>query len=125
VVEWQQPKRLPGLDTAMIKMQIKMDEQKIECNGRYSLERIYGTLDEYLVNRLRFKKAPDGFYLGTGSPDDFGNFGLAMVTLGKKPWFMDNVGTWLYFNSDDSDDPDDFVIEDFKEFCQKRYQMAV
>jgi hypothetical protein len=105
----------------MIKMQIRMDEGKIKRSGRYSLAKIHGTLDDYLVNRLRFKKGSDGFYLGTGSPDDFGNFGLAMVTLGKKGWFMENVDTWLYFNSEDSDDPEDFVIEDFKEFCSGRY----
>ncbi|MDR1014130.1 MAG: hypothetical protein LBL86_04020 [Coriobacteriales bacterium] len=108
----------------MIKMQIKMDEGKIRRGGRYSLDRIYGILDDYLVNNLRFAKDGDGFYLGTGSPDDFGNFGLAMVTLGKKGWFMDNVDTWLYFNSEDSTDPDDYVIEDFKEFCKERYQAS-
>jgi hypothetical protein len=105
----------------MIKMQIKMDEQKIERSGRYSLSKVYGTLDDYLVNRLRFSKDGDGFYVGTGSPDDFGNYGLAMVTLGKKDWFMNNVDTWLYFNSEDSDDPEDYVVEDFKEFCTERY----
>jgi hypothetical protein len=42
---------------------------------------------------------------------------LAFNTLRKKDWFLDNVKTWLYFNSDASDDPDDFVVEDFKAFC--------
>jgi hypothetical protein len=97
----------------MIKMQIQMDKKKIEKDGRYSMSKISGTLDDYLVNQLHFAKGKNGFYMGTGSPDDFGNFGLAMVTLGKKGWFMDNVKTWLYFNSDDSDDPEDYVIEDF------------
>ncbi|MDR1183597.1 MAG: hypothetical protein LBK67_02230 [Coriobacteriales bacterium] len=78
-----------------------------------------------IIRQRVFAKDADGFYLGTGSPDDFGNFGLAMVTLGKKDWFMDNVNTWLYFNSEDSDDPEDFVIEDFKEFCRERYLVGV
>jgi hypothetical protein len=47
-----------------------------------------------------------------------------MTTLGKKSWFMDNVNTWLYFNSDDSSDPDDFAVEDFKEFCSSRYRVS-
>ena len=51
----------------------------------------------------------------------FGNFGIAMTTLGNKRWFMENVDTWLYFYSEDSEDPDDFVIEDFKEMCLKYY----
>jgi hypothetical protein len=107
-------------DAAMIKMQIKMDEKKIKREGRYSLQRIYGTLDDYFVNRLNIPKGSDGFYIGTGSPLDFGNFGVAMVTLGKKPWFMENVDTWLYFNSEDSEDPEDFVVEDFKKTCLER-----
>jgi hypothetical protein len=45
-----------------------------------------------------------------------------MWTLGKKKWFMDNVDTWLYFNSEDSDDPSDFVIEDFKAACLDYYE---
>jgi hypothetical protein len=104
----------------MIKMQIKMDEKKIQREGHYSLQKIYGTLDDYFVNRLNTKKEGNGFYVGTDSPSDFGNFGLAMVTLGKKPWFMENVDTWLYFNSDDSEDPEDYVVEDFKKTCLER-----
>ena len=108
----------------MIKMQIKMDERKIKLEGRYSLEKIRTILDNYLVNTLYLSKAQDGFYLSAESNDDFGNFGLAMTTLGKKSWFMENVDTWLYFNSEDSDDPNDFVVEDFKEFCRTHYQLT-
>ncbi|MDR0308811.1 MAG: hypothetical protein LBH87_02650 [Coriobacteriales bacterium] len=101
-----------------------MDEENISRKGRYSIAKIVGTLDGFLVNRLHFTKADDGFYLGSGSTDDFANFGVAMTTLGKKHWFMDNVKTWLYFNSEDSELPDDFVIEDFKELCLNHYRMA-
>ena len=76
------------------------------------------------MEQLHLQKGEDGFYLGSGAKGDFGNFGLAMWTLGKKAWFMDNVMTWLYFNSEDSDDPDDFVIEDFKAFCAQNYQIG-
>jgi hypothetical protein len=50
---------------------------------------------------------------------------IAMWTLGQKPWFMDNVKTWLYFNSEDSDDPNDFLVEDFKDFCAQKYVRSV
>ncbi|MCL2888978.1 MAG: hypothetical protein FWE65_00980 [Eggerthellaceae bacterium] len=109
----------------MIKMQIKMDEKKIKSDGRYNLAKIHGALDNYFVNTLRFTKGSDGFYLGNGSPNDYGNFGIAMVTLGKKQWFMDNVETWLYFNSNNSSNPNDFEVEDFKEYCQQRYHEKV
>ncbi len=35
-----------------------------------------------------------------------------MLGLKEQNWFMDNAVTWLYCNSDDSDDPDDFDEED-------------
>lgn len=108
----------------MIKMQIIMDEEKIISEKKYNLAKIYETLDDYFVNQLRIPKENDGFYVGSGAKGDFGNFGLAMWTLGKKAWFMDNVATWLYFNSEDSDNPDDFVVEDFKEFCKQKYQIS-
>ena len=105
----------------MIKMQIIMDENKINSEGKYTLAKIYSTLDDFFINRLNFQKESGGYYTGSGLPNDFGNFGIAMTTLGKKRWFMENVDTWLYFNSEDSEDPNDFVIEDFKETCLKHY----
>jgi hypothetical protein len=108
----------------MIKMQIIMDEDKIVREGKYSLDKIHRVLDDYFVEKLHTVKTDDGFYVGTGAKGDFGNFGLAMWTLGKKAWFMDNVKTWLYFNSEGSDDPNDFVIEDFKDFCLRNDQAS-
>ncbi|GHU65509.1 hypothetical protein AGMMS49983_13340 [Clostridia bacterium] len=108
----------------MIKMQIVMDEKKIKRENKYSLSKIYATLDDYFVNRLYFLKEKNGFYTGSGSPNDFANFGIAMTTLGKKRWFMDNVDKWLYFNSEDSEDPNDFVVEDFKETCLSYYPLG-
>jgi hypothetical protein len=108
----------------MIKMQIVMDEDKILREKQYSLSKIYEALDDYFTNPLHVLKGENGFYVGSGTKSDFGNFGLAMWTLEKKPWFMDNVKTWLYFNSEDSDDPNDFVIEDFKDFCAQKYRIS-
>jgi hypothetical protein len=98
----------------MIKMQILMDEAKILKEKKYDLPVIYEVLDDFFINHLHLIKSTDGYYVGNGSKNDFGSFGRAMWTLKRHPWFMDNVDTWLYFNSDDSDDPNDFVIEDFK-----------
>ena len=106
----------------MIKMQIIMDEDKILREKKFSLEKMYGVLDSFFINTLHLKKGKDGFYLGSNARSDFGSFGRAMWTLSEKDWFLDNVKTWLYFNSDDSDDPDDFVIEDFREYCIKKYR---
>jgi hypothetical protein len=104
-------------DCAMIKMQIVMDDDKIRRQKQYNLDKIHRSLDAFLIDKLGLQKSDDGLYLGRGDGKDFSYFGLAFNTLRKKDWFLDNVKTWLYFNSDASDDPEDFVIEDFKAFC--------
>jgi hypothetical protein len=101
----------------MIKMQIVMDDDRIRRQEQYSADKIHHTLDSFLTGKLGLKKSDGGFYLGRGDSKDFSYFGLAFNTLRKKEWFIDNVQTWLYFNSDASDDPEDFVVEDFKAFC--------
>jgi hypothetical protein len=108
----------------MIKMQIVMDDDKIRRQEQYNVDKIYKTLDSFLVGKLGLQKADDGFYLGRGDRKDFSYFGLAFNTLRKKEWFLDNVETWLYFNSDASDDPNDFVIEDFKAFCLDKQRLS-
>ena len=106
----------------MIKMQIIMDEEKILREKNFSLAKIYEAIDKFFLDNLQLIKGDDGFYLGSGAKTDFGNFGRAVWMLSKKAWFMENVATWLYFNSDDSDDPNDFIVEDFKEYCLRKYK---
>jgi hypothetical protein len=69
-----------------------------------------------MVGKLGFQKAHNGFYLGTGNDKDFSRFGIVFTTLRHKEWFAESVKTWLYFNSDASDDPEDYVVEDFTEY---------
>jgi membrane protease subunit (stomatin/prohibitin family) len=53
--------------------------------------------------------------LESGNKDDFANFWNAILLLKDQDWFLYNVKTWLWFNSDDSSNPEDFEIEDIKE----------
>lgn len=109
----------------MIKMQIILDSEKIQCEGKVSASKIQQTVDDYLTGNLGLTKGTDGFYYGDGSSKDFSRFGLAFNTLRKRDWFLDNVGTWLYFNSDASDNPNDFVVEDMKDYCQNNMLVIV
>jgi len=95
----------------MIKMQIVLDHEKIAREQRYNAQKIQAALDNYMVNKLQLRKGDNGFYLGADPRKDFSRFGLAFSTLSDQDWFLDNVKTWLYFNSDSSDDPSDFVIK--------------
>jgi virulence-associated protein VapD len=105
-------------------MQIQMDVPKINRERRYNAHKMQHSIDKFMVDKLGLQKASGGFYLGSGNGKDFSMFGIAFNTLRKKDWFTDNVKTWLYFNSDASDDPSDFAIEDFKAFCDERKALA-
>ena len=98
----------------MIKMIIKMNEEKISASKEYTLDRIYGALDRIFSNKGMYRKDTDrGIeYAGHDRPTDFAYFGKIMLGLKEQSWFMDNAKTWLYCNSDDSDNPKDFNEED-------------
>jgi hypothetical protein len=109
----------------MIKMQVILDDDKMRREKKVDAARAHQVVDEYLIGKLGLRKAEDGFYYGDGSSKDFSRFGLAFNNLRKKDWFLDNVDTWLYFNSDASLDPKDFAVEDMKDYCQNHMLVIV
>ena len=102
----------------MIKMIIKMDKDKIESNGQYSIESINEKIDGIFLRHglNRFESGEDVEYRGSGKSTDFGNFTIILNGLRKQSWFMDNATRWILCNSDDSDDPNDFSEEDLLEY---------
>jgi hypothetical protein len=108
----------------MQKMQILMDEEKIIQEKKYDLVKLYAKLDSLFIDKWHLEKDAGGFYIGKGSQHDFAHFCLATAYLSERPWFMDNVDTWLYFNSDDSYNPNDYIIEDFKDSVLSRQDIS-
>lgn len=99
----------------MLKLEIKIDESKVTSDGRYTLLGIYKTLDlafkKYGFNKLVLD---DGTlcYSGNGKAKDYGAFGRVITSLKDKDWFINNTSKWLWYNSDDGEDEDDFSVED-------------
>lgn len=100
----------------MEKIQVVLDRDKIMAEQRYSYDKMQSAVDTVLVDSYGLIKDADGFYTGQGAPDDYSNFWLAILKLKDQPWFMDNVQSFLWFNSDDSDNPNDFAIEDLRAY---------
>ena len=98
----------------MIKMIIEMDDNKINMSGKYTTDQIYSALDRIFDKRGmdRIDTGRGIEYVGHNLSTDFAYFGKIMLGLKEQEWFMDNANTWLYCNSDDSDDPNDFNEED-------------
>lgn len=99
----------------MLKMIIRLDENKIHAEKKYQLEGIYETLNHTFV-KLGFPRIEDGtgdlVYRDCGRASDFSLFGKVVNTLKKQSWFMENVSVWRFCDSDDSDNPEEFNEED-------------
>ena len=111
----------------MLKLEIKMDEEKIKEEKKYTSELIYQTIDKaFLKHQLRKEVEPDGtrVFYGTGNKYDYGAFGLLIKTLSEKTWFMDYVIKWVWYNSDRGRDEEDFSVEDVLYFYVKRESIA-
>ena len=107
----------------MLKLEIKMDENKIEAEKKYNAASIYQALEKAFASyHLRKESRPDGtiFFYGSGSPKDYGAFGCIITSLKEKAWFMDYVTKWIWYNSDDGAHEDDFAVEDVLYHYTKR-----
>lgn len=99
----------------MLKLEIKMDEDKIKREDKYPIEGIYRTLERNFTKYQLLKgRKEDGtlFFYGNGKPEDYGIFGYLITSLKETEWFMNYVMRWVWYNSDDGKDEEDFNVED-------------
>ena len=106
---------LPWGVSFVLKLEIKLDVAKIEAERRYSPESLYNAIDK-VFQKYGFRKecTADGTicYYGTGQKQDYGIFGRIITSLKDKDWFMSYLTKWLWYNSDDGVDENDFTVED-------------
>ena len=99
----------------MLKLEMKLNNDQILHESKYQLEDILRTVDN-VFSKYRFRKEilPDGTicYYGNGLSKDYGTFGRLITNLKEKEWFLPYLDKWLWYNSDDSDNENEFVIED-------------
>jgi hypothetical protein len=108
----------------MQKVQVILDKKKIKEEKRYSLAKITRAIDSVFVEKYGLLKGSEGFYLESGVKDDYVDFLSAILLLKDQSWFMDNVKIWLWFNSDDSSDPNDYAVEDIKLHYTGKLQLS-
>lgn len=111
----------------MLKLVIKLDEGKILADERYKVESIYQALEKVFLNyNLKKTQEPDGTicFVGNGNPKDYGAFGCIITSLKEKAWFMDYVTKWVWYNSDDGENEDDFAVEDVLYHYTRKFSTA-
>ncbi len=99
----------------MLKLEIRLDENKIREEGKYAPDHLNRTLIKaFEKEQLDYRSEPDGtlVFAGRGQAKDYGCFGKLITALRKQLWFMEYVERWVWFNSDDGEDENDFAVED-------------
>jgi len=99
----------------MLKMLITMNRDKINIEGKYKSDSIYHAIENAFSQMGLPRMSQQGdtlMYRDNGDPRDYGRFGKIVNTFKRQAWFMDYVAEWLLYDSDDSDNPEDFNIED-------------
>lgn len=111
----------------MLKLEIKLDEGKIREAGRYAPDSLRQTLIQAFVKQqLDSVVESDGtmIFVGRGQAKDYGCFGKMITTLKNQQWFMEYVVRWLWYNSDDGENEEDFAIEDVLKHYTNRISTA-
>lgn len=111
----------------MLKLEIKLDEDKIREQGKYTPDSLYQTLIQaFAKQQIDHTTALDGTlsFVGRGHARDYGCFGKLITTLKQQMWFMEYVTKWIWYNSDDGEDENDFAIEDVLKHYTNRSSAA-
>ena len=95
-------------DSNMMKMLISLDEDKINREGKYDINKIHNYIEKAFAKR-GMHKGPDGWY----NDGNFTTCRSLILKLSVTDWFMDNLLEWLWMDTTDSS------VDDLKEFYSK------
>lgn len=90
----------------MMKMLIKLDEERIKADGKYDLADMWRKIDEQFEKACTKEVQPDGAALYSGDPnsDYFTCIGLAYLLLRKQQWFAKYCSEWIMLSNEDDED---------------------
>ena len=81
----------------MMRMKIKLSEEKAKENSKYSVDEMYKKIDN-LANEVNITKK-EGKYIYIGNDDryDFANFGRMIIALGNCGWYKNCIEEWVWY----------------------------
>lgn len=90
----------------MMKMLIKLDEERIKAEGKYDLADMWRKIDEQFEKACTKEVQPDGaaLYSGDTQNDYYTCIGLAYLFLRKQQWFAAYCSEWIMFSNEDDED---------------------
>lgn len=99
----------------MLKLEIRLNAEQISEGGKHTPEVLYGMLIRaFQKDQIDYSEKPDEtvLFVGRGCTKDYACFGKLITALRNQSWFMEYVERWIWYNSDDGEDENDFVVED-------------
>ena len=91
----------------MMKMLIKLDEERVLRDGKYDLADMWRKIDEQFAKYNCIKEVqPGGGVLYSGNPDyDYYTcMGLSYLSLRKQQWFARYCSEWIMYDNDDDEE---------------------
>lgn len=90
----------------MMKMLIKLDEDKIRADGKYDVVAVWKWIDKRFENACTKEIQSDGAVLYSGDPqrDYYTCIGLAYLALREQKWFASYCRQWIWYDNDDDEE---------------------
>lgn len=90
----------------MMKMLIKLDEERVLRDGKYDLADMWRLIDEKFVGDCVKEVQADGAVLYSGNPmrDYYTRINLACLNLKQCHWFAQYCTKWIWYDNDDNEE---------------------
>lgn len=85
----------------MLKMLIKIDEERLVKDDRYDLDDYWESIDFRFKDNCTKVVLPDGsvLYSGIEGADYFNEISAAYIVLSRKEWFAQYVTKWIWYEN--------------------------
>lgn len=91
----------------MMKMLIKLDEERVKSDGKYDLADTWRVIDgQFTAFQCDKEKQADGSFLysGNANRDVFGDFFQIYAFLSREKWFAEYCAQWIMYSNEDDED---------------------
>jgi hypothetical protein len=94
-------------------MEIAFDEDKIEREGKYDVNKMWAEIDKFMLQKYKLKKTAPGIYADYPGYCGCGIFMGFGIRFENYPWFTKNLSKW-YLYACETGDPNIVSREDWK-----------
>lgn len=89
----------------MMKMEIKLDEERIKRDGEYDIDELWARIDKEFENACVKEVQPDGSVMYSGIPDKdyYTDINVAAMVFKHTQWFAKYCIKWIWYDNDDNE----------------------